>query len=66
MMAETKLHKLNLELEILCEGNSTITDAEDDLVRWIDMLMLYQIGYNEVADRKRARIFDYDIKSINS
>lgn len=66
MMAETKLHKLNLELEILCEGNSTISDAEDDLVRWIDMLMLYQIGYNEIADRKRARIFDYDIKSIDS
>lgn len=62
MMAETKLHKLNLELEILCEGDSTISDAEDDLVRWIDMLMLYQIGYNEVADRKSARIFDYDIR----
>lgn len=62
MMVETKLHKLNLELEILCEGDSTISDAEDDLVRWIDMLMLYQIGYNEVADRKRARIFDYDIR----
>lgn len=61
-MAEPRLYNLNLKLEILCEGDSTIIDAEDDLVKWIDMLMLYQIGYNEVADRKRARIFDYDIQ----
>lgn len=65
MMDDNELYKLNLELEILCEGNSTISDAEDDLVKWIDMLMLYQIGYNEVADRKRARIFDYDIRRVN-
>lgn len=65
MMADNGLYKLNVELEILCEGNSTISDAEDDLVKWIDMLMLYQIGYNEVADRKRARIFDYDIRRVD-
>ena len=65
-MSDTKPYKLNLELEILCEGNSTISDAEDDLVKWIDMLMLYQIGYNEVADTKRARIFDYDIRRVKN
>lgn len=59
--AETNTCTLIVKIEMVLEGDSTPIQAEDSVCDWIDRMMLYQIGYNEVADKKRPRVFDYDI-----
>ena len=49
-------------IDMALEGDSTPDQAEDSIIEWIDRMMLYQIGYNEVADTKRPYVFDYDIR----
>lgn len=55
--------RFTVEIEMALEGDSTPMQAEDSIVDWIDRMMLYQIGYNEVMemDKKRPYVFDYDI-----
>ena len=53
--------RFTVEIEMALEGNSTPIQAENSIIEWIDRMMLYQIGYNEVADTKRPYVFDYDI-----
>lgn len=55
-----------VEIEMKLEGDSTPIQAEDSIIDWMDRMMLYQIGFNEVADRKRPYVFDYDIKRVEN
>lgn len=57
--------KFMVEIEMALEGDSTPDQAEDSIIDWIDRMMLYQIGYNEVADKKRPYVFDYDIRRMD-
>ena len=53
--------RFTVEIEMALEGDSTPMQAENSIIDWMDRMMLYQIGYNEVADTKRPYVFDYDI-----
>lgn len=57
--------KIVVEIEMALEGDSTSIQAENSIIDWIDRLMLYQIGYNAVADKKRPYVFDYDIRRVD-
>lgn len=59
---QKKMCKITVEIEMVLEGDSTPDQAEDSIIDWMDKMMLYQIGYNEVADTKRPYVFDYDIR----
>lgn len=61
MSEKNKMCKITVEIDMVLEGDSTPMQAEDSIIEWIDRMMLYQIGYNEVADKKRPYVFDYDI-----
>ena len=57
----TDICRFTVEIEMVLEGDSTPIQAENSISDWMDRMMLYQIGYNEVADDKRPYVFDYDI-----
>lgn len=57
----TDICRFTVEIEMALEGDSTPMQAEDSIIDWMDRMMLYQIGFNEVADKKRPYVFDYDI-----
>ena len=56
-----RICRFTVEIEMKLEGDSTPMQAEDSIIEWIDRMMLYQIGYNVVADTKRPYVFDYDV-----
>ena len=62
---ETNTCTFIVMIEMVLDGDSTPIQAEDGICDWLDRMMLYQIGYNEVADKKRPRVFDYDIRRID-
>ena len=64
-MAVDKMCKVIVEIEMVLDGESTVTQAEDMVVDWMDRMMLYSIGHNEVIDHKCPRVFDYDIRRVN-
>ena len=64
-MTVDKMCKVIVEIEMVLDGESTVTQAEDMVVDWMDRMMLYSIGHNEVIDHKRPRVFDYDIRRVN-
>ncbi len=66
MSEKKKMCKIIVEIDMVLEGDSTPIQAEDSIVDWIDRMMLYQIGYNEVVDKKRPYVFDYDVQCDTS
>ena len=62
-MSEDKCYRMTIIVDYVCEGESTTEQAEEDICDCLDKLMLYQIGHNEVTDRKRPRIYDYTVKN---
>lgn len=64
-MTADKMCKVIVEIEMVLDGESTVIQAEDIVIDWMDRMMLYSIGHNEVCDHKRPRVFDYDVKSVN-
>ena len=57
-MTVDKMCKVIVEIEMVLDGESTVTQAEDMVVDWMDRMMLYSIGHNEVIDHKRPRVFE--------